>query len=39
VRDTDAAGGRYRRMTDADVAGMRDQFAAHGRSQVLDLRG
>src|SRR5947209_18871454 len=28
----DPADGPYRRMTDADVAALRDQFAAHGRA-------
>jgi len=35
----DAADGTYRRMTHADVAALHDQFAAHGRAQVLELRG
>ena len=35
----DPADGPYRRMTDADVAALRDQFAAHGRAQVLELGG
>ncbi|HEV8208106.1 MAG TPA: acyl-CoA synthetase, partial [Acidimicrobiia bacterium] len=33
------ADGPYRRLTEADVAALRDQFAAHGRAQVLDLGG
>ena len=35
----DPADGPYRRMTDADVAALRDQFDAHGRAQALELGG
>ena len=35
----DPADGPYRRMTDADVAALHDQFDAHGRAQVLELGG
>ena len=35
----DPADGAYRSLTDADVAALRDQFAAHGRAQVLELGG
>jgi acyl-CoA synthetase (AMP-forming)/AMP-acid ligase II len=35
----DSADGAYRPLTDADVAALRDQFAAHGRAQVLELGG
>jgi fatty-acyl-CoA synthase len=35
----DPADGPYRRLTEADVAGLSAQFAAHGRAQVLDLGG
>jgi fatty-acyl-CoA synthase len=35
----EAADGPYRRMTGADVAALHDQFAVHGRAQVLDLGG
>jgi fatty-acyl-CoA synthase len=35
----DPADGPYRPLTEADVAALRDQFAVHGRAQVLELGG
>jgi acyl-CoA synthetase (AMP-forming)/AMP-acid ligase II len=35
----DPTDGSYRPLIDADVAALRDQFAAHGRAQVLELGG
>jgi hypothetical protein len=35
----DPTDGSYRPLIDADVAALRDQFAEHGRAQVLELGG
>jgi len=35
----DAADGPYRRMTDADAAGLRADFETHARSHVLQAGG